>query len=203
MDFKAKAFIFSSHTMFRSSLSFQTDPIDSVFFEFCYIDTSIYSFPFYRDLKTRSTRSAASFIESFSEQIPLFLVPFHPQVFFFHHDSVTAIVREGKEKERAEQVIVFENVQFASELWKPITFLTFPLQWFRNFCCLCQYFRSFCRETFLISTAFLWFYLKIAKSKSLPLQNCLIDHYTMIPPVDSTVTSKIFDSREKPNRKLC
>jgi hypothetical protein len=41
----------------------------------------------------------------------------------------------------------------------------------------------------------------MAKSKSLPLQDCLIDHYTMIPPVDSTVTAKISDSTAKIRNK--
>jgi hypothetical protein len=126
MDIKSNAFICFPQSFIVHFPSKLTQLIQ-VFSELCYIYTSFYSFPLYRDLKTRSTRSAASFIESFSEQIPLFPVPFLPQVFFFHHDSVTAIVREDKEKERTEQVIVFENVQFASELWKPITFLTFPL----------------------------------------------------------------------------
>jgi hypothetical protein len=81
-----------------------------------------------------------------------------------------------REKRKTEQVIVFENVRLPSELGNRYHFLHFLFtdSWISVVCVNISV--RFIWKPFLFSTAFLWYYLNIAKSNSLLLQSCLIDH---------------------------
>lgn len=107
-------------------------------FELCYIERFFYIFPFYRALKKGSTMSVvATFIESFSDLILFSLPPCLPPSSLFlswqrfrRHSYRENRGRRGRKT--IKRLILFEDVRLASELWKPISFLTFSLHWFPN-----------------------------------------------------------------------
>ena len=186
--------------MFHSLVFLQTNPIDSSLFRSLLYRHFLRLFPFYRDLKKWSTKLAGTSIEPFSDPIPFShsLLPLSP--FPFTTTILTTVLQQQhwKEKKRKEEKRQNKWLYLKKFGW-PVNsrnryhflFFLFTDSGISVTCVNIPV--SFVGKPFLIISVFLWYYLNIAKSKSLPLQNCLIDHYTVIPPVDSTVASNIFD----------